>query len=196
MFFPGSYLFVFPPFSINRCFASHTTTFSAIYQIHVTSGYVTNLANREAKSHRSFIANSNSNCCSHCQLVWCSLNCKISLCWQVSHISAKKAQITQERVEYNVFLTFCWHGHNQAGFFFHLWQCNQILKWHWRPEFFVCDSIICFKIKNPPTLHSTSKIQPTTSPTFVFSVFESVRKSWGYEIKLLTVVLVVVHRVF
>jgi hypothetical protein len=56
--------------------------------------------------------------------------------------------------------------------------------------------IICFKIKNPPTLHSTSKIQPTTSPTFVFSVFESVRKTWGYEIKLLTAVLVVVHRVF
>jgi hypothetical protein len=56
--------------------------------------------------------------------------------------------------------------------------------------------IICFKIKNPPTLHSTSKIQTTTSPTFVFSVFESVRKTWGYEIKLLTVVLVVVHCVF
>jgi hypothetical protein len=56
--------------------------------------------------------------------------------------------------------------------------------------------IICFKIKNPPTLHSTSKIQPTTSPTFVFSVFESVRKTWGYEIKLLTALLGVVHRVF
>jgi hypothetical protein len=56
--------------------------------------------------------------------------------------------------------------------------------------------IICFKIKNTPTLHSTSKIQPTTSPTFVFSVFKSVRKTWGYEIKLLTAVLVVVHRVF
>jgi hypothetical protein len=52
-------------------------------------------------------------------------------------------------------------------------------------------TIICFKIKNPPTLHSTSKIQPTTSPTFVFSMFESVKKTWGYEIKLLTVVLVV-----
>jgi hypothetical protein len=26
-------------------------------------------------------------------------------------------------------------------------------------------SIICFKIKNPPTLDSTSKIQPITSPT-------------------------------
>jgi hypothetical protein len=37
--------------------------------------------------------------------------------------------------------------------------------------------IICFKIKNPPTLHSTSKIQPTTSPTFVFSVSASVRKN-------------------
>jgi hypothetical protein len=43
--------------------------------------------------------------------------------------------------------------------------------------------IICFKIKNPPTVHSTSKIQPTTSPTFLFSVSASV-------------VLVVVHRVF
>jgi hypothetical protein len=45
-------------------------------------------------------------------------------------------------------------------------------------------NIICFKIKNPPTLHSTSKIQPTTSPTFVFCV--------------LTVALGVVHphRVF
>jgi hypothetical protein len=51
-----------------------------------------------------------------------------------------------------------------------------------------CNYVII--IKNPPTLHSTSKIQPTTSPTFVFSVFESVRKTWGYEIKLLTVVLV------
>jgi hypothetical protein len=51
-------------------------------------------------------------------------------------------------------------------------------------------TIICFKIKNPPTLHSTSKIQPTTSRTFVFSAFGSVRKTWGYEIKLLTVVLV------
>jgi hypothetical protein len=57
-------------------------------------------------------------------------------------------------------------------------------------------TIICFKIKNPPTLHSTSKIQPTTSPTFVFSVFASVRKKWGYERKLLTVILVVIHRVF
>jgi hypothetical protein len=37
--------------------------------------------------------------------------------------------------------------------------------------------LICFKIKNPPTLHSTSKIQPTTSPTFVFSVFASIGKS-------------------
>jgi hypothetical protein len=45
--------------------------------------------------------------------------------------------------------------------------------------------IICFKIKNPPTVHSTSKIQPTTSPTFVFSVSASVRKNWGYERKLL-----------
>jgi hypothetical protein len=43
-------------------------------------------------------------------------------------------------------------------------------------------------------VHSNSKIQPTTSPTFVFSVSASVRKKWGYERK--TVVLVVVHRVF
>jgi hypothetical protein len=55
---------------------------------------------------------------------------------------------------------------------------------------------ICFKIKNSPTLHSTSKIQPTTSPTFVFNVSVCVRKKWGYERKLLTVGLVVVHRVF
>jgi hypothetical protein len=46
-------------------------------------------------------------------------------------------------------------------------------------------AIICFKIKNPPTLHSTLKIQPTTSPIFVFSVSASVRKKWGYERKLL-----------
>jgi hypothetical protein len=39
------------------------------------------------------------------------------------------------------------------------------------------ERIICFKIKNPPTLRSTSKIQPTTSPTFVFSVFANVGKS-------------------
>jgi hypothetical protein len=56
--------------------------------------------------------------------------------------------------------------------------------------------IICFKIKNPPTLHSTSKIQPTTSPAFVFSVFASVRKKWGYERKLLRVVSGIVHSVF
>jgi hypothetical protein len=34
-------------------------------------------------------------------------------------------------------------------------------------------------------VHSTSKIQPTTSPTFVISVSASVRKKWGYERKLL-----------
>jgi hypothetical protein len=34
-------------------------------------------------------------------------------------------------------------------------------------------------------VHSTSKIHPTTSPTFVFSVSVSVRKKWGYERKLL-----------
>jgi hypothetical protein len=39
------------------------------------------------------------------------------------------------------------------------------------------DYIICFKIKNPLTLHSTSKIQPTTSPTFVFNVSPRVGKS-------------------
>jgi hypothetical protein len=42
----------------------------------------------------------------------------------------------------------------------------------------------------------TSKIQPTTSPPFVFSVPACVRKKWGYERKLLTVILVVVHPVF
>jgi hypothetical protein len=66
--------------------------------------------------------------------------------------------------------------------------------------FFINDcyrvTIICFKIKNPPKLHSTSKIQPTTSPTFVFSVSANVRKKWGYERKLLTVVFVVVHPCF
>jgi hypothetical protein len=53
--------------------------------------------------------------------------------------------------------------------------------------------IICFKIKNPPTVHSTSKIQPITSPTFVFSVSE---KSGVMKENCWTVVLVVVHRVF
>jgi hypothetical protein len=33
-------------------------------------------------------------------------------------------------------------------------------------------------------------------PTFAFSVSASVRKKWGYEKKLLTVVLIVVHHVF
>jgi hypothetical protein len=47
------------------------------------------------------------------------------------------------------------------------------------------DFIIYFEIKNPPTVHSTSKIQPTTSPTFVFSVSASIRKKWGYERRLL-----------
>jgi hypothetical protein len=61
---------------------------------------------------------------------------------------------------------------------------------------YLIEHIICFKIKNPPTLHSTSKIQPTTSPTFVFSVSASVRKKWGYERKLLRVVSGVVHSVF
>jgi hypothetical protein len=65
-----------------------------------------------------------------------------------------------------------------------------------RGTFLIKVCIICFKIKNQPTLHSTSKIQPTMSPTFVFSVFGSVKKMWGYEINLLTVVLVVVHRVY
>jgi hypothetical protein len=57
-----------------------------------------------------------------------------------------------------------------------------------KPYITVCEMrfhthIICFKIKNPPTLHSTSKLQPTTSPSFVFSAFASVRKKWGYEKK-------------
>jgi hypothetical protein len=60
---------------------------------------------------------------------------------------------------------------------------------------FETDYIVCFKIKDPPTVHSTSKIQPTTSPTLVFSVSASVRKKCGYERKL-TFVLVVVHPVF
>jgi hypothetical protein len=34
-------------------------------------------------------------------------------------------------------------------------------------------------------MHSTLKIQPTTAPTFVFSVSASVRKKWGYKRKLL-----------
>jgi hypothetical protein len=59
-------------------------------------------------------------------------------------------------------------------------------------------NIICCNTKNPPTLHSSSKIQPTTSPTFVFSVSACLRKKWGYERKLLIVGLGVVHphRVF
>jgi hypothetical protein len=56
------------------------------------------------------------------------------------------------------------------------------------------DHIICFKIKNPPTVHSTSKIQPTTSPTFVFSQMS--KKSGVMKENCWTVVLVVVHRVF
>jgi hypothetical protein len=48
-------------------------------------------------------------------------------------------------------------------------------------------NIICCNTKNPPTLHSSSKIQPTTSPTFVFSVSACLRKKWGYERKLLIV---------
>jgi hypothetical protein len=45
----------------------------------------------------------------------------------------------------------------------------------------VGDAITCFKIKNPPTVHSTSKIQPKTPPTFVFSVSASasVKKKVG-----------------
>jgi hypothetical protein len=34
-------------------------------------------------------------------------------------------------------------------------------------------------------MHSTLKIQPTTSPTFVFNVSASVRNEWSYERKLL-----------
>jgi hypothetical protein len=39
-------------------------------------------------------------------------------------------------------LTLCWRGHNQAGKKLKIlvWQSNQILKWHWRPEFFARDS--------------------------------------------------------
>jgi hypothetical protein len=56
--------------------------------------------------------------------------------------------------------------------------------------------IICFKIKNPPTVHSTSKTQPTTSPTFVFSGLQVSEKSGVMKENWWTVVLVVVHRVF
>jgi hypothetical protein len=56
--------------------------------------------------------------------------------------------------------------------------------------------IICFKIKNPPTVHSTSKIQPTTSPTFVFSVLQVSEKSGVMKENCCKVILVVVHRVF
>jgi hypothetical protein len=37
------------------------------------------------------------------------------------------------------FISFFWHfvdmGIIRQGFFFNLWQSNQILKWHWRPKF-------------------------------------------------------------
>jgi hypothetical protein len=48
--------------------------------------------------------------------------------------------------------------------------------------------IICFKIKNPPTVHSTSKIRTTDNVArrqLLFLVSASVRKKWGYERKLL-----------
>jgi hypothetical protein len=45
-------------------------------------------------------------------------------------------------------------------------------------------------------VHSTSKIQPTTSPTFVFSASASVRKSVVMKENCWTFVLVVVHHVF
>jgi hypothetical protein len=54
---------------------------------------------------------------------------------------------------------------------------------------------ICFKIKNPPTLHSTSKIHRQPSPTFVFSVFQVSEKS-GVMKENLTAVLVIAHRAF
>jgi hypothetical protein len=57
-------------------------------------------------------------------------------------------------------------------------------------------TIICFKIKNPPTVHSTWKIQPTTSPTFVFSVLQVSAKSRVMKENCCTVVLVVVLSVF
>jgi hypothetical protein len=56
--------------------------------------------------------------------------------------------------------------------------------------------IICFKIKNPPTVHSTWKIQQTTSPTFVFSVLQVSEKSRVTKENCCTVVLLVIHRVF
>jgi hypothetical protein len=45
-------------------------------------------------------------------------------------------------------------------------------------------------------VHSTWKIQPTTSPTFVFSVLQVSAKSRVMKENCCTVVLVVVHRVF
>jgi hypothetical protein len=45
-------------------------------------------------------------------------------------------------------------------------------------------------------VHSTSKIHPTTSPTFVFSVSASAEKNGVMRENCWTVVLVVVHRVF
>jgi hypothetical protein len=45
-------------------------------------------------------------------------------------------------------------------------------------------------------VHSTWKIQPTTSPTFVFSVLQVSEKSKVMKENRCTVVLVVVHRVF
>jgi hypothetical protein len=112
---------------------------------------------------------------------------------------AFKGAVEQKNVVINSF--FC-----KLGLFWHWWVFKTLVSLAFnngplvrkKAQFTheLIKGIIGFKIKNPPTLHPTSKIQPTTSPNFVFSVFESVRKTWGYEIKLLTVVLVVVHRVF
>jgi hypothetical protein len=60
----------------------------------------------------------------------------------------------------------------------------------------VYSTIICFKIKNPPTVHSTSKIQPTTSPTLFLVYLKVSEKSGVTKENCWTVVLVVVHRVF
>jgi hypothetical protein len=60
-----------------------------------------------------------------------------------------------------------------------------------------CASIICFKIKNPPTLHLPRKYNRQRRQLLCLACLHvSIRKKSGYERKLLTVVFVVVYRVF
>jgi hypothetical protein len=80
----------------------------------------------------------------------------------------KKAQITQERVEYNVFLF------------------DEPLKGSKSLKIFKISLTFRFdKLSNLSKSVHTEHIEPTTSPIFVFSVSASVRKKWGYERKLL-----------